>query len=347
MSHHTHGHPTVSAKPMSRRNLLQALAASSVAVGLGAFAAPTAASALAAPAALPAALPTASGGARLVPVNRIGIQLFTVRDKLSGAGSIGFRRLFEELSAIGYSEVEFAGYTQGGAGAITPAEIRQLLDDNGLRAVGSHTTLNPSNIDAQLAIANTLGMQFLGQGGAIASGRSDAAWVAASQTWNTMGEKAKAAGVKLYTHTHDGEWNWTTNADGSPTTRRPYDVMWDEFDPDLVAFEMDIYWAYVGRHKYPGFEPVEWLKRDPRRFPLVHLKDGKLNGASANGYDIIEFGAGDIPYAQILSELQRNRGQRYGMYEQDNAGSTAAGGNPVNSLGNADRSYDKIAALRG
>jgi len=344
MSHHTHGHPTVSAKPMSRRNLLQALAASSVAVGLGAFAAPTAASALSA---APAALPTASGGARLVPVNRIGIQLFTVRDKLSGAASIGFRRLFEELSAIGYSEVEFAGYTQGGAGAITPAEIRQLLDDNGLRAVGSHATLNPGNIDAQLEIANTLGMQFLGQGGPIASGRTDAAWVTAAQTWNQMGVKAEAAGIKLYTHTHQGEWNWTTDANGANTNRRVYDLLWTEFDPDLVTFEMDIYWAYVGRHLFPGFEPIDYLKRDPRRFPLVHLKDGKLNPANGNGYDIIEFGAGDIPYAQILKELQRNRGQRFGMYEQDNAGSTAAGGNAVNSLGNADRSYAQIAALRG
>ncbi|WP_395245758.1 sugar phosphate isomerase/epimerase family protein [Agromyces sp. MMS24-K17] len=343
--HHNHGHPTVSAKPMSRRNLLQALAASSVAVGLGALAAPSAASALGTAAA--AATPTASGGARLVPVNRIGIQLFTVRDKLSGAGSIGFRRLFEELSAMGYSEIEFAGYTQGGAGAITPAEIRQLLDDNGLRAVGSHVNLNASNIDQQIEIANVLGMPFLGQGGAIASGRTEAAWTAAAQNWNTWGAKAKAAGVKLYTHTHNGEWNWTTDAAGVNTSRRVYDLLWDEFDPDLVAFEMDIYWAYVGRHQYPGFQPVDYLKRDPRRFPLVHLKDGKLNPASGNGYDIIEFGAGDIPYAEILKELQRNRGQRFGMYEQDNASSTAAGGNALNSLGNAARSYDQIAALRG
>ncbi|KAA9108524.1 sugar phosphate isomerase/epimerase [Microbacterium rhizomatis] len=331
---------------MSRRNLLKALAASSVAVGLGAAMAPTAASAASGfgPAAA-AAGPTASSGVRLVPVNRLGIQLFTVRDKVS---SLGFRPVLEELANIGYSEIEFAGYTQGANGAITPAQIRQLLDDNGLRAVGSHVNLNAGNIDAQIEIANVLGMPYLGQGGAIASGRTEAAWTTAAQNWNVWGQKAKAAGLKgLYTHTHNGEWNWATDAAGANTSRRIYDVLWDNFDPDLVKFEMDIYWAYVGKHQYPGFEPVEYLQRDPRRFPLVHLKDGKINPASGNGYDIIEFGAGNIPYQEILSALQRNRGQRYGMYEQDNAGNTAVAPNTPNSLGNAARSYEAIAALRG
>ena len=339
---HDQAHPTVSAKPMSRRSLLKALAASSVTIGAGAaLVGPSAASALGV---APAAVPTVSNGARLVPINRIGIQLFSIRDKVS---SLGFRAVFEELASFGYSEIEFAGYTQGQIGAITPAQIRQLLDDNGLRAVGSHTNLNPNNIDAQLETANILGMSHLGQGGAIASGRTDAAWVTAAQTWNQMGVKAKAAGITLYTHTHNGEWNWTTDATGANTNRRVYDLLWDEFDPSLVAFEMDIYWAYVGRHQFPGFEPVDYLKRDPRRFPLVHLKDGKLNGASANGYDIIEFGAGNIPYQDILTQLRNNRGQRFGLWEQDNASSTAAGGNPVNSLGNAARSYEQIASLRG
>lgn len=335
-SHHDHAHPTVSAKPMSRRTLLKALAASSVAVGFGAAAAPSASAASAF--STKAALPTVAAGKRLVPINRIGIQLFTVRDKVS---SLGFRAVFEELANIGYSEIEFAGYTQGQVGAITPAQIRQLLDDNGLRAVGSHTTLNAGNIDQQLEIAHTLGLPHLGQGGAIASGVTSAAWTTAAQNWNAMGEKAKAAGIKLYAHNHAGEFAIT-----SDTNERIYDLLWREFNPETVFFQMDIYWAHVGRHLYPGFEPIDYITRDPRRFPLVHLKDGKLNPNNPNGYDIIEFGAGDIDYTSFLSQL-RDRGQRYGMYEQDNAGSTAAGGNPINSLGNADRSYDRIAALRG
>jgi sugar phosphate isomerase/epimerase len=341
MSSQHHHHPTVSAKPMSRRNLLKALAASTVAVGVGAALGPTAANALGG--ALPAAVAPSGGRNRLVPVNRIGIQLYTIRDKVS---SLGFRAVFEELADIGYSEIEFAGYTQGNVGAISIPEIRQLLDDNGLRAVGSHVNLNPNNIDAQIETALALGMPHLGQGGPIAGGYGGpipkADWLTAIDTWNQMGEKAKAAGLKLYSHNHAQEWGFPVDDPGT----RVYDLLWDGLDPDLVYFEMDVYWAYVGRHLYPGFEPIDYVKRDPRRFPILHLKDGRTNEASGNGLDIIEFGAGDIPYQAFLSQL-RDRGQRFGLYEQDNAATVAEPGNALNSLGNARRSYDAISSLRG
>lgn len=333
----SHHHPTVSAKPMSRRNLLKALAASSVAVGVGAALGPSAANALGG--VVPTAVAPSGGRNRLVPVNRIGIQLYTVRDKVA---SQGFRAVFEELADIGYSEVEFAGYTQNQVGPITIAEIKQLLDDNGLRAAGAHVNLNPNNIDAQIDIALQLGMPNLGQGGPINGTNTVSAWTAAAQTWNQMGEKATAAGLKLYAHNHAGEFAFTSD----DPNRRVYDLLWDEFDPALVFFEMDVYWAYVGRHQNPGFEPIDYVTRDPRRFPLLHLKDGRTNPASGNGYDIIEFGAGDIPYAAFLSQL-RDRGARAGMYEQDNASTVAEPGNPLNSLGNARRSYAEISSLRG
>jgi len=319
----------------TRRSLLKALAASTVAVGLGVALAPSAGAAVTSQAVAAAA---ATGGrTRLVPLNRIGIQLFSIRDKVS---SIGFQAVFEELGRIGYSEIEFAGYTQGQIGAITPAQIRQLLDDNGLRAVGSHVNLNPTNIDAQLETAAILGMPHLGQGGAIASGVS-ANWLAACERWNAMGEKAKAMGIKLYSHNHNGEFSFASD----DPSLRIYDLLWDNLDADKVYFEMDVYWAHVGAHQYPGFKPIDYVKRDPRRFPLLHLKDGKTN-TGATGYDIIEFGAGNINYTEFLSAT-RDRGQRFGLWEQDNASSTAVPPNPLNSLGNAERSYNAISSLRG
>src|SRR5689334_14666750 len=45
----------------------------------------------------------------LLPADRIGIQLYSVRDQID---AIGFARVFETLARIGYKQVEFAGYTQ-------------------------------------------------------------------------------------------------------------------------------------------------------------------------------------------------------------------------------------------
>lgn len=328
--HHHHG--SITAQPMSRRSLMTALAASTVAVGVGA-------GALAAPAS--AAPAPSSGRTRLVPINRIGIQLYSVRDKVS---SLGFRAVFEELGRIGYSEIEFAGYTQGNVGAITPEQIRQLLDDNGLRAVGSHVSTNllRSELGRQIEIAQILGTPHLGTGNAPTNVNTVAGYLAAAEEWNGWGQQVSAAGMKLYQHNHAGEFAF---AQDDPS-KRLYDLFYDNTDPRHVYLEMDVYWAYVGRKLYPGFEPIDYVTRNPRRYPILHLKDGRTNNATTHGFDIVEFGAGDLPYQAFLSQL-RDRGQRYGVWEQDTAPTLAEAPNPVNSLGNAARSYDAIEALRG
>lgn len=325
-----HHHASITAKPMSRRSLMTALAASTVAVGAGAFAAPAGA----APA-------PSSGSTRLVPINRIGIQLYSVRDKVA---SIGFRAVFEELGRIGYSEIEFAGYTQGQVGAITPQEIRTLLDDNGLRAVGSHvgTNLLRSELGRQIEIAQILGTPHLGTGNAPTNVNTVAGYRAAADEWNAWGQQVSAAGLKLYQHNHAGEFAFGSD---DPKTRL-YDVFYDNTDPRHVYLEMDVYWAYVGKKLYPGFEPLDYITRNPRRYPILHLKDGKTNNANTNGYDIVEFGAGNLPYQAFLSEL-RDRGQRFGVWEQDTAPTLATPPSTGNSLEAASRSYSAIAALRG
>ncbi|MEP7764333.1 sugar phosphate isomerase/epimerase [Sanguibacter sp. 25GB23B1] len=326
----------MTSQPLTRRSLIKALAASTVAVGIGAALGPSASAAGLAQAAAPT-----SGRNRLVPVNRIGIQLYSIRDKVS---SLGFRAVFEELANIGYSEVEFAGYTQGQVGAITPQEIRQLLDDNGLRAVGSHVGLNALRTDLarQIEIANILGMPHVGTANAPTNVATVAGYLAAAEEFNAWGAQASAAGLKLYQHNHQGEFAFASD---QPEVRL-YDVFLENTDPQHVFLEMDVYWAYVGKHLFPGFEPIDYVTANPRRYPLLHLKDGKTNEANPNGYDIIEHGAGDIPYQAFLSNL-RDRGQRYGIWEQDNAGSTAVPPNPVDSFGNARRSYTSIYGLRG
>src|SRR3954462_11893570 len=64
------------------------------------------------------------------PLQPLGIQLFTVRAVLT---SLGFRRVLEELARRGYRAVEFTCFAWSTAilgRKITPAEIRQALDDN-------------------------------------------------------------------------------------------------------------------------------------------------------------------------------------------------------------------------
>jgi sugar phosphate isomerase/epimerase len=60
---------------------------------------------------------------RLLPRDRIGIQLFTVRDQVA---PLGFEAVFARLSEIGYREVEFAGYNAQDR-RCSNSELRTLL----------------------------------------------------------------------------------------------------------------------------------------------------------------------------------------------------------------------------
>src|SRR5687768_16853289 len=103
----------------------------------------------------------------LIPSQNRVIILYSVRDRIAAPPDdsgvpYGFERVLARLAEIGYKEIEFAGYNQHTSilgRQITPAEIRRILDDNGLVANGAHTQINPATFEQQLDIAETLGMK--------------------------------------------------------------------------------------------------------------------------------------------------------------------------------------------
>ncbi|WP_218671263.1 sugar phosphate isomerase/epimerase [Microbispora sp. GKU 823] len=322
----------------------------------------------------------------LVPPGKRGIILYTVRDAitrdpLSSNLPSGFRAVLQELSRIGYKQVEFAGYAQhrnaeGGASLESVEGARLLrtwLDDNGLEAEGNHGfipgswPLSQADLDRfklHLEIANILGMGHVGTGSDPTGSAYKADWDVAAEKWNTLGELATAAGLKLYTHNHDVAYSFLLDsgpldAQGRPTRSsgiRRLEYFLTQTDPGKVWLEMDIFWAHVAQYKYKTytapdgstqtqvFNPLGVVQAQTMRFPLFHAKDGKINTGTSNGYDMVPFGTGDIDYKSFFSEMGA-KGYHNPMYEQDNApGGTA---NPAQSLQYAELSYNNIAKLRG
>src|SRR4051812_41669819 len=184
-----------------------------------------------------------------VPLTPLGIQLYTVRDKVT---SLGFRVVFEELARMGYKEVEFAGYTQNTSilgRQITIPEIRKALDDNGLKAIGSHIgaaqLVDPKQRDASFDIAVQLGMPYVGTAndfwGASSNvndttndlhiygtGRTISDIKACADSMNKAAVVAREKfGLKgIYQHNHQNEFAFTSDSD----TVRRYDVFYDNLD---------------------------------------------------------------------------------------------------------------------
>lgn len=367
---------------LTRRQLLAATTGMAAAAALGA----------AAFGGSPAqALAKASGAARaatdangvLIPPAKRGIILYTVRDAISRDPNTtdlasGFKEVFQELSRIGYKQIEFAGYGQhanaegGNVNNLAGAQLlRTWLDDNGLEAEGNHGTIPSVINDATLAAfdvacetANILGFGHIGTGGDPTGSAYLADWQAAAERWNILGERAAGHGLKLYTHNHDVAYSFLLDsgpldASGRPTRSsgiRRLEWFLANTDPNYVYLEMDIYWAHVAQYKHTVFtapdgtqvesifDPAAVVAAQTTRFPLFHAKDGRKDTTQANGYVMTPFGQGDIDYTTFFQRIGA-KGYHNPMWEQDTAPGGAA--NPAQSLQFAQTSYDALAALRG
>ncbi|WP_392839797.1 sugar phosphate isomerase/epimerase family protein [Streptomyces sp. LN500] len=323
-------------------------------------------------------------GQALVPAAKRGIILYTVRDAtgrdpLSTNLPSGFREVFKELARYGYKQVEFAGYGQhanapGGSNLETVEGaklLRSWLDDYGLRAQGNHGfipsswPLSQSDLDQfkrTLEIANILGMDHMGTGGDPTGSAYRADWDVAADKWNSLGQIAHRAGIKLYTHNHDAAYGFLLDggpldAQGRPTRSsgiRKLEYFLKVTDPKTVWLEMDIFWAHVAQYKFHTytahdgsqreniFDPAALVRSHNKRYPLFHAKDGVVNTTSGDGYDMVPFGTGVIDYRTFFRRVGEAN-YRNPMVEQDNAPSST---DLAQSLKHARIGYDNLAALR-
>jgi sugar phosphate isomerase/epimerase len=245
-------------------------------------------------------------------LDRIGVQLYTVRSAMEE----NVESTLERVAAIGYTEVEFAGYF-----GRSPQQIREVLDRNGLSAPGVHVPLErlDQDWDATVAAAQTVGHRYLVVPSIPAADRtSHDAYRSFAERFNRLGERARAAGLTFCYHNHDFEFEPVGG-------RIPYDVLLGETDPALVAFELDLFWITSA-----GGNPGVYFRDHPGRFHLVHVKDRSADGS------MVDVGAGTIEFASLFA-LGDQAGIRHFIVEHD---SPAA---PFDSIA---ASYRYLRALR-
>jgi sugar phosphate isomerase/epimerase len=143
----------------------------------------------------------------------------------------------------------------------TPKEIKMMLDDLGLVSTSAHisdSTLK-HNIDEAIEAANIIGQKYILSPAFM--GQTADEFKAAADLYNKFGEKCKAGGIHYGYHTHNGEFAAT---DGVSL----FDILVKETDPELVCFELDLFWAAVA-----GVDVVKLVKQYPGRVKLLHIKD--------------------------------------------------------------------------
>lgn len=247
-------------------------------------------------------------------LERVGVQLYTVRSDLAR----DFEGTLTRVAEIGYREVEFAGYHGKSA-----SEVRAILTRLGLAAPASHVPIEAfrRNIDGPIADAKTVGHEYLVVPWLDPSQRrSIDDYRRLAEELNRFGETVRAAGLRLGYHNHDFEL-------GAMGGSVPLDLLFDRTDPNLVVFELDLYWVTKG-----GADPLTYFSRYPGRVHLVHVKDS----AGAPEHRQVDVGKGTIDFGKILSRREQ-AGIRHVFVEQDE---------PANPLEMVRASYQYLAQLR-
>ncbi|MGA2859873.1 MAG: hypothetical protein ABSE40_23640 [Candidatus Sulfotelmatobacter sp.] len=88
-------------------------------------------------------------------IEKVGVQLYTVRKQMKA----DFDGTLAKVAAIGYKEVEFAGYF-----GRTPQQVRAALEKNGLSSPACHVDydlLAPDKWPAQIESAQVIGQNYI------------------------------------------------------------------------------------------------------------------------------------------------------------------------------------------
>jgi len=215
----------------------------------------------------------------------IGLQLYTVRD----ACEQDLEGTLETVASLGYDGVEL--FSLHGR---TAADVRALLDANGLAVAGRHVGL-----DADAA-------QLAADAEALGCDRVALAWIepiatieerdAAVEEIVGLGERARDAGLRYGFHNH---WSEVPRLDDGASLL--------ELLPDWVWLELDLGWVW-----HSGNSPVELLEWARGRTPLVHAKD--LRSRETREY--VPVGEGGVGYAAIVPTAA-SLGVEWLIVEQD------------------------------
>jgi sugar phosphate isomerase/epimerase len=186
------------------------------------------------------------------------------------------------IAAMGYKEVEFAGYF-----GRTPAQVKELLAQNRLASPSTHVSIELARQDKTLDDALATGHKYITVPSLPRSALATADAVRrTADEFNAIATRAQSRGLRFAFHNHDAEFR---AVDGIV----PFDVLVSGTDASLVFFQIDVFWMVKG-----GGDPRAFVRDNPTRVPMLHIKDS--GGAPAHAQ--VDVGAGTIDFAGILRE---------------------------------------------
>ena len=266
-------------------------------------------------------------------LKKVGVQLFSI-PKLAEKDFAGTMKM---VADIGYKEIELfgpysfsaqqdkdawsavtsaVGFSGSGFFGLSAKEVKKILDDNGLSVPSMHTGIASLHyaMDGLAEAAHVLGSKYVILPSAPTPADLDG-YKKRADEFNKIGEEARKRDIRFAYHNHG---NGLKAIDGTV----PFELLMSETDPDLVFFEMDIYWMTAG-----GVDVADYLDKYAGRFCLMHIKDMaekvRFSGDGGDPSQWIELfpylanaGSGVLDLEKILSHAKRS-GVEHFIVERD------------------------------
>ncbi len=231
----------------------------------------------------------------------IALQLYSIREDCAK----DFPGCLKAVADMGYEGVEFAGYH-----GYSAKELRQMLDDLGLKVAGAHVgidTLLGDEFAKSVEFHKTVGNDFLivpGLPGEYTASR--AAWVKTAGVFNELSAKLRAGGQWTGYHNHHTEF---TPLDGE----LPWDTFFGNTVKDVVM-QLD-----TGNALHGGADVVPFLERYPGRALTVHLKPYSATAAQTDPHAGFRplIGDDEIPWDAIFRFCETTGDTRWYIVEYE------------------------------
>lgn len=239
-------------------------------------------------------------------IEKIGVQLFTVRDYLGDAAQI--RDTFKKLKNMGYNCIQTAGVPN-----VSYEEFGKIAAEEGLEICGTHDDFQLMQNDIEKSIENhrLLNTKIMGIGGNGYDG-SDKTWrtigyhndeqlFGTIEVINKIADTVYPEGFKFSYHHHGYEFR---NFKGKTVLKH----IIDGTDSKKVSICLDTYWV-----QYGGADVRQTIKDLSGRIDILHLKD---MGRDEKEPFMACVGEGNMYWKGIIEEAL-NSGVKYFVVEQD------------------------------
>lgn len=211
---------------------------------------------------------------------QIAAQLYTVRDFTKTEADIA--ETIKKVRQLGYEAVQCSAL-----GPISPAELKNIVDGEGITICATHTDYARMRDEPQAVIDEhqLWGCKHAAIGGIPGEYRNAEGFATFAKEASEVAARLAEGGLTFSYHNHSFELERFNGRTGLA-------ILYEESDANYFLSELDTYWIQHG-----GGDPGEWIRKLKGRAQIIHFKDMAMQGSTQR---FAEVGEGNLNWPAIL-----------------------------------------------